>query len=91
MQSKAFDKSIKTATTISLLGSFTSYLLDLLVNSLHYSVKERTRGGMSPMAESKYSPTENVIYHVNTGTDGGNEILKGNLRTDRRWKVPSMS
>ena len=29
---------------------------------------------MPPLADSKYSPTEN-IYHVNSGTDGGNEVL----------------
>ena len=37
---------------------------------------------MPSLADTKPSPPENIIYHVNAGTDGGNEILKGGPRTD---------
>ena len=45
---------------------------------------------MSPLFDSKSSPTENVIYRVNAGTYGGSEILEGGPRTDWKWKVLSM-
>ena len=32
---------------------------------------------MSPLADSKSSPTENVIYHVIVRADGRNLILEG--------------
>ena len=40
------------------------------------------RNQVSSLNNSKSLPTENAFYHVNVRTDGENNILEGDSRTD---------